>query len=348
MQVRAKASRQLSYCLLMFSSLLAIQCLGQAEPRYVETVQGPMQVDEKQLWLSHEHILVDFIGADRIDPGDWHHDAVIIEMLPYLETIQQLGVDFFVDATPNFLGRDVGLLKKLSDRAGITIITNTGLYGARQNKYVPSDALRAPAQELADRWIAEFKDGIEDSGIRPGFIKIGVDAAAELDSVHRRLVQAAALTHLETGLTIASHTGPAVGLWPQLKLLKEAGVSPGAFIWVHAQQESDKQQYLRAAQEGCWISIDNLGWSIKPAKEKILFCHQNNLLDHVLISHDAGWFDPQKDAQNIKSFDQIFTALFPQLLAGGLTQQDLDLLVRRNPVRALEIRKRLSPQSGED
>jgi phosphotriesterase-related protein len=86
--------------------------------------------------------------------------------------------------------------------------------------------------------------------------------------MHQKLVKAAALTHLATGLTIASHTGEGVGLWPQLTLLKEMGVSPESFIWVHAQNEENHESYLRAAEMGCWISLDGLGWELEQHIEK--------------------------------------------------------------------------------
>ena len=40
--------------------------------------------------------------------------------------------------------------------------------------------MQQDAQELADLWIKEFNNGIEDTGIKPGFIKIGVNPADTL------------------------------------------------------------------------------------------------------------------------------------------------------------------------
>jgi len=280
---------------------------------------------------------VDFIGADSIDSKKWNHDSVIKAMSPYLEELKQHKVKFFVDATPAYLGRDVLLLEKIAKKTGLTIITNTGFYGAVNNKYVPAFAFEKTAEELAEIWISEYEQGIEGTSIKPGFIKISVDAGDTLDAIDEKLVRAAAITHLKTSLTIASHTGEAKGLWPQLKILKEMNVSPKAFIWVHAQNEKDNNNYLLAAKEGCWISLDGLGWDLEKHIEKILFAKEHKILERILISHDAGWYDPQKTIQTIKPYTNIFTQLYPALVSKGFSKEEFNLLISSNPTKAFSI-----------
>jgi phosphotriesterase-related protein len=307
----------------------------------VQSVTGIVTASPGDIWLSHEHILVDFIGADSIDHKKWDHDSVISAIAAYLEELKPHHVRFFVDATPAYLGRDVLLLEKIAKKTGLRILTNTGFYGAVNDKYVPSFAFEKTAEELAEIWINEYKNGIEGTSVKPGFIKISVDAKDTLDVLDKKLVRAAAITHLRTGLTILSHTGLAKALWPQLEILKEMNVSPAAFVWVHAQMEDDNIHYLRAAKEGCWIGFDGLGWEIEKHAEKILFAKQNGILDRILISNDAGWYDPQKQIQSIKPFTNIFKQLYPLLMKRGFREDEFKLLVSNNPPKAfsIEIRK---------
>ena len=172
------------------------------------TVTGPLPADELGTMLPHEHILVDFVGADQVSPERYDADEAFDLMLPHLERAQDVGCQAIAECTPAWLGRDPRLLRRLSEATDIKLLTNTGYYGARQGKFLPAHAFQESAGELADRWIAEWNDGIEDTGIRPGFIKIGVDAG-ELTDVNRKLVEAASRCHLATGLTIAGHTGMA-------------------------------------------------------------------------------------------------------------------------------------------
>lgn len=337
--------KHLSHILL---ALFLVGCSTSKNTPPIQDVTGTHELVPDQIWLSHEHVLVDFIGADSIQPTTWDHETIITEIEPYLASLKEHHVAYFVDATPNYLGRDVLLLQKLAQKSDIKILTNTGLYGARSDKFIPNHAKESTAEELAEEWIKEFENGIDGTTIKPGFIKIGIDADNTLSTMHQKLVKAAALTHLKTGLTIASHTGEAKGLWPQLAILKEIGVSPKAFIWVHAQNESDNENYLKAAKTGCWISLDGLGWELENHIEKIMFAKANGFLDQVLISHDAGWYDPQKEAQSIMPYTPIFTALYPELMARGLTDDEFHLLMSLNPSKAYGLKIRNSSSTENE
>lgn len=323
--------------MLFFLYSIGSGCAQLTQQSFIQDISGRQQVVADEVWLTHEHILVDFIGADSIRPDRWDHTAVIKEIAPFLDELKPFKVKYFVDATPNYLGRDVLLLEKVANRTGLRIITNTGLYGVRSNKFIPAYALTMSAENLAELWTKEFEFGIDGTTVKPGFIKIGIDNTDPLSEIHRKLVKAAALTHLKTGLTIASHTGKAEGLWPQLTILQEAGVSPEAFIWVHAQNEQNHENYLKAAQMGCWISLDGLGWELDKHVAKILFAKENGILDKILISHDAGWYDPGKEMQNIKAFTNIFRKLYPELRSRGFTDDEFKLLVSVNPSKAYGI-----------
>ena len=323
-----------------FVSLIAFCCLACGEPQTIQTimaVDGESPVDKKAVWLSHEHILVDFIGADSIDPASWNYSEVADVILPHLNDIKEKGVKYFVDATPAFLGRHPVFLQRLSEASGLTIITNTGWYGARSDQHVPEAIHSMTSTELSHVWINEFKEGIGDSGIRPGFIKIGVDPDSVLDAVDRKLVMAAILTHAATGLTIASHTGGAAAFWPQVHLADSMGLPPHALIWVHAQNEDNDMEYVRAADLGHWISLDGLGWDMDRHFKKLVFAKDQDILDHVLISHDAGWFDPQEKEQSITPFTDIFDKLIPRLKAHGFSGEEIVKLLQINPARAFSI-----------
>ena len=90
--------------------------------------------------LVHEHVLVDFVGADQIRPGRYDRDEVFRIALPKLEEVRRLGCRRLLECTPNFLGRDPELLARLSDAASLEIWSNTGLYGAADHKFVPAFA----------------------------------------------------------------------------------------------------------------------------------------------------------------------------------------------------------------
>jgi len=307
------------------------------------TVNGPVDAKTPGMALEHEHILVDFIGADSTGYFRWNRDSVAGRVLPYLKEAKAAGVRLFFDPTPAYLGRDPRLLKRLADESGLQIVTNTGYYGAVDNKFLPEHAFRESADQLARRWIREWKKGIEDTGIRPGFIKISVNPVDTLSAMHEKLVRAAARTHLQTGLTIASHTGPDGPAMAQLQVLKDEGVSPEAFVWVHA-QNGTPEGWMKAAGQGAWISLDNVkrdSATVDKYVKALEKLKEAGYLHKVLLSHDAGWYEPGKpNGGSFRGYTAIFDALLPRLKANGFSQDEIDQLMVHNPREAFGIRVR--------
>jgi phosphotriesterase-related protein len=285
--------------------------------------------------LIHEHVLVDFGGADITGYHRWDRDAVINIVMPYLEEAKDRGVSTILECTPAYLGRDPVLLRRLADLTGINFVTNTGYYGAVNGKYLPAHAFVESAEELASRWIGEFENGIEGTGVYPGFIKIGVNEGAELSEMDAKLVHAAALTHKETDLVIVSHTGTWATAKAQIEILQEHGIDLSKFVWVHAQAEKDFSKYIEAAELGVWISLDGIAWDVDGHLARIRFCIENKLLDHVLLSHDAGWYSPgEKNGGEYVGYTALFDELIPSLKDGGMENATVDALLIHNPRKA--------------
>jgi phosphotriesterase-related protein len=305
------------------------------------TVQGPVAPDKLGVVLMHEHVLVDFIGADKVSRDRYDADEVVKTGLPHLKRARELGCRTLVECTPAYLGRDPALLKRLAAASELQIVTNTGYYGAVKGKYLPEHAHTEKAEQLAARWLREWKDGIGDTGIRPGLIKIGVDAGA-LPEVNRKLVRAAARTHLESGLTVAAHTGDGAAALEELKLLREEGADGSAFVWVHAQNERDTALHARAAEEGAWVEFDGVApGSVKQHVELVKAMKARGLLGRVLLSHDAGWYHVgEPGGGKYRSYETLFTELLPALKEAGLSDDELKRLTVANPREALTVRVR--------
>jgi predicted metal-dependent phosphotriesterase family hydrolase len=325
------------------ASLAAVPRLAAAErenPR-VMTVLGPIRPEEMGVTLTHEHVLVDFIGADKISRDRYDADDAFAKIVPHLRRVRDLGCRTLVECTPAYIGRDPALLKRLSQASGLHILTNTGYYGAADNKFLAKHAFTESVDQLAERWLKECREGIEDTGIRPGFIKIGVGGQS-LSELHRKLVRAAARTHRASGLTIASHTGRAALALEQLAVLREEGVSGSAFIWVHAQAEPDPALCLQVVESGAWVSFD--GYAPDETARYVGVAkrlREQGRLQQLLLSHDAGWYRPGEPKEGeFRPFDAIFKELVPALRGAGFSAGEVDEVLARNPQAAFAIRFR--------
>ena len=309
------------------------------------TVRGPVEPSALGTTLVHEHVLVDFIGADRVTPDRYDAEEVFQTALPHLVALRERGCRALFEATPAYLGRDPLLLRRLSEASGLHLVTNTGYYGAAKDRHVPAHAYRETAGQLADRWTREFRHGLDGTGIRPGFLKIGVDAGP-LSEIDRKLVEAGARCHLDTGLTIAVHTGNGVAALEILALLVNAGVSPEAWVWVHAQNAGDRATQDWAARQGAWIELDGVGWgSLDGYLDAVVDLKRRGRLDRVLISQDAGWYHVgEPGGGRFRPFTGLFDEFVPALRARGLTEGDIQALLVDNPARAFAVGiRRLGP-----
>jgi phosphotriesterase-related protein len=155
--------------------------------------------------------------------------------------------------------------------------------------------------------------------------------------MNSKLVSAAALTHLRTGLVIASHTGDGLAAMAQLNLLKSHGVSPTAFIWVHAQDEKDRSFHRKSAGAGAWIEFD--GISSETLDQNIGLIREAKragFLRRVLISQDAtGFHVGQERGGYCPGYTFLFSAFLPQLRKSGIDEAETRMLTVENPRRAL-------------
>ncbi len=313
---------------------------------YVMTVAGPLSPDRLGYTLSHEHVVTDFAGAEVVAQPQYERDSAVARLLPHLERLRASGVATLVECTPAYIGRDVRLLRELAKRSDLQIVTNTGFYAAVDKKYLPEFVFRVSADSLYRIWKHEWENGIEGTGIRPGFIKLGVGRGA-LDSIEAKLLTAAARLSAESGLTIAMHTGDDAAARDEYRRVVEAGLPADRMIWVHAQNGTDATR-IELAQEGVWISLDGVGaGQVADYVDRVLALKNAGLLSRVLLSHDDGWsVDNEGGAIRLNYFKAagtpyrtIAAELIPQLLAAGLTPAEVDGLLIENPRRALTIER---------
>ncbi len=323
-------------------SNMLLPSFAQNTQNQIMTVTGPIDPSDLGLTLPHEHVLVDFIGAEKVSKDRYDVDAVFQVALPYLNQVKELGLKTLVECTPAFIGRDAILLQRLAQATGMNLLTNTGYYGAANDKFVPAHAYSDSAEQLAVRWIEEWKNGIEETGIKPGFIKVGVDSGP-LSDIDRKLVEAAAITHKETGLTIASHTGNGIAALDQLEVLKKAKLDGSAFIWVHAQNEHNPDIHAELAEYGAWLEFDGISPnSIDRHLQAVTEMKKRGYLSRLLLSHDAGWYHVgEPKGGNFRPYTTLFDQFIPTLKRTGFSDSEIQQMTVKNPQQAFTIQKRI-------
>lgn len=211
------------------------------------TVLGEVAADRLGVVDAHDHL---FIRSPRL-PGQEMDD--VEDAAARLAAFGALGGGAVVQWTPYGMGRLIAELPALSRESGVHIIAATGLHQAAHY----TDALLASVRDrLAELFVSELTDGIGETGVRAGLIKVaggfhGLDEHAVLT------LRGAADAHRRTGAPIAVHLELGTGALDVLDLLcGELGVAPGSVILGHLNRSPDFAVHRLAAGAGANLAFD--------------------------------------------------------------------------------------------
>src|SRR5439155_26640097 len=129
------------------------------------------------------------------------------------------------------IGRNPAGLQRLSEATGLHIVMGAGWY--RERVY-PKLITELSTNQLADRVIQEFREGVDGTGVCPGIIgEIGTERFY-ITPAEERVFRACARAQRQIGATITTHTTHFGDLaLEQVALLTEEGVPPDRIIVGH-------------------------------------------------------------------------------------------------------------------
>ena len=302
------------------------------------TTLGPRSADELDMILPHEHIFVDLRRDNPPDFGQADPADVIALMGPEIEKAASTGITALVECTPEGVGRRVDIVKAVSDATQFPIVVATGLY---HEPMIPEWALNASEEELTRWMLGELTEQVKyagkPTGVQAAWIKLsaGDDGVTQQEA---KILRAGSHAGSETGAVIGSHTIRGRVVHDQLDIIEEAGYRSDRYIWIHAQSDAYDLN-LEIAQRGAWISYDGLGdqdWL--PDEEYIARIErlwEAGLGDHILLSHDRGWYRPGEPNGGVpKPFTYLVNTFLPKLSAAGFDSAKIQQMTKNNPYQA--------------
>jgi phosphotriesterase-related protein len=263
----------------------------------------------------------------------------------------RLGGRTVVDVTSSVgLGRNPAGLREISQRTGLHVVMGCGFYCEYSH---PDFVARASVDELAELILRELRDGVD--GIRAGVIgEIGINGQergtlrylGEITPDEEKALRAASRACVESGAALCIHQPNRSTAVPViLRILGEERVPPERVILGHMSSVPDFSVHLEALDEGYWIAYDNFGMArlanawYRPLSddqrvEWLLDVFRRGFGAHVLVSHDV-WCKVQLRRFGGDGYGHILRTVVPELLAGGLSEADVDQLLVRNPATVL-------------
>jgi phosphotriesterase-related protein len=174
------------------------------------------------------------------------------------------GLQTAIDAMPADCGRNPTKLAELSRRTGVNVVAATGLH--HEKFYGPSHwSLRASEHELADLFVADITDGIDEfdyggpiirrTEIRAGVVKVGGSEGGP-SARDLPIFRAAAGAHARTGVPVHTHCEGGSGALEQVRTLVDAGVPAGRISLSHVDKVVDRGYHRELFATGAYAVYD--------------------------------------------------------------------------------------------
>lgn len=231
-------------------------------PQQIMTVLGPISPKELGFISMHEHIMMDggwilrerrrdtpLSTDDRYSDNDplslanvglirrnfaTNWDALSFEdeemMTGEVEDYRESGGRAILEVSVPGIRHKVPAIKRIAKATGVHVVISTGLYTGDS---WPEKYKSMSEEELRRFMLDEIRYGVEDTGIRPGHLKIAVDM---LTADEERALRAAAKVAGETGFSLTVHCESPIGGDGRrvARILKEEGMDVSRVVIAHA------------------------------------------------------------------------------------------------------------------
>lgn len=335
----------------------------------VQTVRGPVAVDDLGITLTHEHLLNNVSswwqrsGSRGLDPDEFA-DAPVSEALlwelrqdPFgnranlalddvdvacaeLGRFAALGGRTVVEATGWGIGRDLAGLRQISERTGVHVVAGTGFYLEASH---PVDVLALGPDGVTERILADVRDG--EGGVRPGIIgEIGV--SADFTAAEQVSLRGALAAQVECGLPIQVHLPGWFRLaGTVLDLAESTGADLTQLVLCHMGPSGEDLAYQRAALDrGAWVQYDMLGMEVYYADQGVQCPSDEQNATHLARLVELGYGGRLLLSQDVfvksllrrhggPGYAHILQYFAPRLRRHGLDEEQVLSLMTDNPRR---------------
>jgi phosphotriesterase-related protein len=309
----------------------------------VETVRGPVELDDLGRTLMHEHIFIMQPEAlqnwgHAFGSRYWDEQERIVDAVQKLTRVREAGFRTIVDPTAPGLGRYIPRIREVAEAADLNVIVATGVYAFLE---LPNFLAYRSVDAIADLFVREIREGIDDTGVKAAFLKCAVERHGLVGDVPR-IIEAVAMAAIETGAPVMVHTNAEqkTGLLA-LDALARHGVDPGRVVIAHMGDSNDLHYFQRVTDAGAWLGCDRFGIDhFNPLTDRIrtlIALVKEGYADRIHLSHDAACFldffvGNPFFADETPDYLLITNQVLPALLEGGVTQEQIDQMMVANPV----------------
>ena len=337
----------------------------------IQTVTGEIEKKDLGVIAPHEHLFIDinfeeippkteeekelfyspvalnnidilrrnpFLVRDNLIIDDF--DTAVSEM----KRFKKAGGTTVVDLTNIGIKRDLKKIRDVSLQSGVQVIAGCGLYTGLS---LPEEYTKLNEDQIAKMMINEIENGDPETGIKPGVIgEIGTSATIE--PIEEKSLRGAAWANLQTHLPIYIHTYS----WSRASLdaidiLTKEGVKPEQICICHLDVEFDEEYLDLVFDKGVYAMFDNFGKEYYFTAQDAVFAGGPFETDLDRVRMVMKMIDKKRTnrlmlatdvclksllhAYGGWSYDHIFTNIIPMMENEGISKEDIDTIINKNP-----------------
>jgi phosphotriesterase-related protein len=306
----------------------------------VETVLGPVDASELGVTLSHEHVLVGMGEDNHHYPWRFDWEATRSNAIRELSEAHAGGVSTIIDLTTPDLGRDVEFVRDVAQASGMHVIVATGIW-----RDVPRSFWERDYDDIADIFVREIEEGIGETAIKAGAIKVANDMGG-VSPEGERILRGAARALKRTGCPISTHHwAPEQVGRRQVEVFQEEGAPMDRICIGHSADTTDVAYLEELLNTGVYLSMDRYpgsgerpNWEQRNATVKALI--DRGWVNRLMLGHDyapapvrAGAKMPEPSGPTRYLF--VSTVAVPALKEAGVSDEDIQTMLVDVPRRFL-------------
>ncbi len=316
--------------------------------KVVRTVNGDVAPTELGITLTHEHLWCDQRQCRSQGKFPSAADPMVLQdvniVVSEVSHFVAAGGRAIAEMTVSGWGRDVGMLREISRKAGVHVIATSGYYIEACH---PNFTRDATIDELTFFLVKELTEGADGTDIRPGILKSGVGRPV-IEGVERRCAIAVARAQKMTGVVITTHTsgssrfeirGGNLGT-QHLDLFEAEGVDPSRVIIGHTDENADIRQLSALAARGATIQFDVIGklhWLLDETRIELLArLADKGYLDQLLLSTDRNRVS-ELHIKHGPGYDYVIRDFVPKMREAGFDERSIQKILVENPARVLAV-----------
>lgn len=243
------------------------------------------------------------------------------------------GIGCIVDAGHPDMGRDPQFLKTISQKSGMPIVLGGGFY---TQPFYPKEISTMSEEQITRALVKQCED--DPVGV---FGEIG--SWDDITADERKVFRAIGKAHLQTNISIFTHTGiPGKSALEQLDLLEDAGVKPNRICIGHLgnltpQLSGDNTLGVHRAicRRGAFIGFDRQGGpGDTPQVAMVMSLLDAGYADNLLFSADISGVQTMEKAGG-PGYAKTWTVFVPKIKAAGASDAVLHQIMYDNPRRFL-------------